>query len=682
MNNSLCISELSILNEEIRSILPSVIEQKISDGDTYTAGTLMPRLFPDRLYVEGDPLSISLLRKMSASQAICLTGHTQSVNAATFNQDCSMAITGSDDMTLKLWDSSTGHLLLSTNVCESPIVSLALSPNDKRLIVSTKNGSLKLLSITKDSLIICDSLKISNSYARYVRFDPKGLNILACCIDGRLIICNSQKLSECKTIKCANQGITYISYDREGRFMALAGSDKTIRIWDAKQLTEVDAPFVGHTDWVRSSEFSPDGKTLLSSSDDQTIRKWNLKTHSSEVVAQLPSWGTKAMFSRDGKRIVVSSKDGILRVYDTESNSEIPGFQIKHSGDLRQFNFSADGKKVITCSTDAIVHIWDLGSPMATSLSYKLQGSVYGLSHIKEKQNSDGLFVAATNEGELSLMNAKTKDILYRKSVGIKEQGQITSLSVSPDGKLIALCTKFNVRLFDRKTGNEIVLDNKNGHNGWVRNVCFSHDGKTLASVGDDGYIILWDIVNKRIHKKIRGHSQGVYCVDFSKNDSIIVTGSEDCTIRQWRVSTGEPVGDPIKGHNNVVLAVHYNNDGTRILSSSSDKTACLWTVDGELIRQFIGASGNINEAIFGLTEDEIITASTIDRCIRIWCVADGKETAKLIGHLGGVTRLDLSDDGTLVSSDNLGEVLVWKIPSLETFGRELYLKYKEVKDM
>ena len=73
-----------------------------------------------------------------------------------------------------------------------------------------------------------------------------------------------------------------------------------------------------------------------------------------------------------------------------------------------------------------------------------------------------------------------------------------------------------------------------------------------------------------------------------------------------------------------------------------------------------------MNDACFNFTDDEVITASS-DKSIRIWGASNGKETVKLDGHLGAVARLALSEDGTLISGDNLGEIKIWRIPTLKS---------------
>ena len=663
-------NELDALNSEIRTILPSVIEQQIKDGDSYNAGKLLLKLFPDTLYAAEDPIRISLLRELSGCKSTIHKGHSRSVNIAVFSKDESFAITGSDDMTVRIWDSMTGSLISTVNL-GSPVMSLAISPDDQKMIVSTKDGYIRTFSITHGNTVLQDSLA-QESYARFVTYNPNGSEVFACNTNGNLLVCNSSNLSQNKTYKISNKGATCISFSKDGLRMAIAGTDNTIMIWDATQLTSLYT-LLGHKDWVRSVDFSSDGDRLVSCSDDMTVRLWNLRSRNCTIVQELPDWGTKASFSPNGKRIISSCRDGALRTIDVATLCEMPSFQIKHSGSLNRFDLSRDGSRVITCSTDTDVHVWDYGNPMDTGVSIRLSGAVYGLSVLYGTNR----IAVVTNNGTLGVWNAETGSNIWKKE---REVGRVTSLKVSPNGKMIALSAGSKIRLFRSENGEELEFNNTGGHRGWIRNLCFNHSGNTLASVGDDKSIILWDMDTRKFKKQIFGHTSSVYAIDFSKDDRKIVTGSNDMTIRQWDTASGKQIGTPITGHKNVVLSVRYNSNDSLILSSSGDQTACLWKTDGTLVNHFVGASGYMSDAIFGLTEDEIITASA-DKYIRIWCSQSGKETVRLGGHFGGVSRLVLSKDGILVSSDNIGGINVWKIPNLKTTADDLVKKYNIVDE-
>lgn len=660
-------NELRTLNNEINSILPSVIEQRILDGDSNSAGSLLLRLFPDTLYKYGDPTRTTLLRELSHNHSSLLQGHTQSVNTVSFSHNGKYAITGSNDMTLKLWDVSAGTILSSNSDSRNAILSASWNKDDSKIVYSTRDGFIRTCTVQNSRLQLLDSIELKDTYARFVTFNPTGTEIVVCCIDGSIRVLDTNGLVEKDSYRISRSGATYVSYSPDGLLMAIAtGSNNTITV---KRLSDNStiATLNGHTDWVRSVEFSPDGVSLVSTSDDRTVRVWNLVSRKSTILGVLPNWGTKAAFTPEGSRIVCSSRDGILRTYDLRTANEIPEFQIKHQGYLNSFDISSDGKRVICGSTDPLVHVWDCGDCTDTGLSFHLDGAVYGLSCFK----SSTRIAAASNKGTISVWDLSTRTPVFSKSVGNGDNGRFETLDISPDGSLIALAARFRIRLFSGIDGEEVDIDNSNGHHAWIRSICFNHKGSLLASVGEDGKAIIWDIAQKKVLRSIVVGSDGLYSVSFSHDDKTLITGDVSGVIRQWEVETGKPKGNPITGHTGVVLSLHFNHDDSLILSSSGDQTASIWKTDGSLVRQFVGASGYMNDAVFSHYEDEIITASA-DRYIRIWCVSNGKETARLIGHFGAVSNLDWSDNDTLVSSDMLGDIKIWIVQDLKTFASVL----------
>jgi len=125
-------------------------------------------------------------------------------------------------------------------------------------------------------------------------------------------------------------------------------------------LSQLHCLLKGHAGWVRTAVFSPDGKRVVTASDDSTARIWDadsgkqialLKGHTNPVLS--------ASFSADGKHVVTASGDRTARIWDADSGNEIA--QLKsHTNSALSVVFSPDGKRVVTASDDNTARIWDV----------------------------------------------------------------------------------------------------------------------------------------------------------------------------------------------------------------------------------------------------------------------------------------------------------------------------------
>ena len=118
------------------------------------------------------------------------------------------------------------------------------------------------------------------------------------------------------------------------------------------------------------------------------------------------------------------------------------------------------------------------------------------------------------------------------------------------------------------------------GHTASVRCVAFSHDGKLLASGGDDNMIRLWDAETwQSVGALPQGHTQSVWSVALSPDGSVLASGSADQTVRLWKVATREPLGQPLTGHAGPVDSVAFHPDGNTLISSSGEQESIHWNV-------------------------------------------------------------------------------------------------------
>jgi len=158
------------------------------------------------------------------------------------------------------------------------------------------------------------------------------------------------------------------------------------------------------------------------------------------------------------------------------------------------------------------------------------------------------------------------------------------------------------------------------GHSREVTSVCFSPDGKLMASGSWDNTIKLWNVKDGALIRTFKGNSSSVESVIFSPDGCRIASGGYYDTIKLWNVKDGALIRT-FKGHTNDVNSVSFSPNGSRIVSGSDDKTIKLWDVkDGALIRTFKGHSSGVNSVSFSPDGSRIASGSA-DTTIKLWNV-------------------------------------------------------------
>jgi len=129
-----------------------------------------------------------------------------------------------------------------------------------------------------------------------------------------------------------------------------------------------------------------------------------------------------------------------------------------------------------------------------------------------------------------------------------------------------------------------------------VLDLAFSHNGKLLASGGDDYTIKIWDTTNWQVMNTLEDDSYSIYDLTFSHDDSFLVSGGRDkgllgeflqyqwqyesnendTTVRIWDVKTGNVI-QRLNGHKNDVSNINLTHDSTRLISSGVDGNVVIW---------------------------------------------------------------------------------------------------------
>ncbi|MCL1467148.1 AAA-like domain-containing protein [Argonema galeatum] len=456
-------------------------------------------------------------------------------------------------------------------------------------------------------------------------------------------------IHEQSQLKGHGNSVSSANFSPDGQRIVTASNDNTARVWDlsGKQL----AILKGHGNSVSSANFSPDGQRIVTASYDNTARVWDLSGKQLAILEGQSS-ASCANFSPDGQRIVTASKDNTARVWD------LSGKQLAilrgHQYGVNSANFSPDGQRIVTASND-IARVWDLSGQLLTELKGH-PGYVYSANFSPDGQR----IVTASNDS-----TARVWD-LSGQQLAILHQYGVNSANFSPDGQRIVTASyDKTARVWDL-SGQQLAI--LKGHQYPVYSANFSPDGQRIVTASDDNTARVWDLSGQQL-AILKGHKNPMGSAKSSANFSpdgqrIVTTLSGDSTARVWDLS-GKQLAE-LKGHQYPVRSANFSPDGQRIVTTALfDNTARVWDLSGKQLAELKGHQYPVSSANFSPDGQRIVTASD-DKTARVWDLA-GKQLAELKGHQSPVSRANFSSDGQrIVTASYDGTARVWNV---ETVG-------------
>ena len=285
--------------------------------------------------------------------------------------------------------------------------------------------------------------------------------------------------------------------------------------------------FQGHTDWVNSVTFSPDGRHIVSGSYDKTIQVWDAQT--GVQVGNSLQGHTQAVnsvaFSPDGRHIVSGSYDKTIQVWDAQTGVQVGNSLQGHTQTVNSVAYSPDGRHIVSGSYDRTNQVWD--AQTGVQVGNSLQGHT----------------------------------------------GWVNSVAFSPDGRhIVSGSNDWTIQVWDAQTGVQ-VGNFLQGHTGWVNSVAFSPDGRHIVSGSNDSTIQVWDAqTGVQVGNSLEGHTHFV-TVAFSPDGRHIVSGSNDSTIQVSDAQTGVQLGYPLQesstDHVMSVSTIHFTSSFAHALQDS-----------------------------------------------------------------------------------------------------------------
>jgi eukaryotic-like serine/threonine-protein kinase len=481
----------------------------------------------------------------------------------------------------------------------------------------------------------------------------------------------------------------------DGRRLASAGQDLTVRLWDTAARTTL-AVLRGHTREVQSVVFSPDGATLASVSEDKTVRLWDVPTgralatfkgHTDQV--------NQAAFSPDGRRLASAAEDKTVRLWDVATGKELLCFT-QHKGPVEGVAFSPDGRRVASASRDTTALVWDAatGEVAVTFLGHDRTSHVFGVAFsadgsraVSASWNSVKVWDAATGREQLTLtghsngvqsavftadgrhlvtgshdQTVKVWDAATGACVRtlVGHTGAVGCVVVTADGRIASSSADRTIKLWD--AGQEAGPRTLCQEPKWLYGVAFSPDGRRLAvaNAGETA-IDVWDLASGRRQVRLQGHTALVYSVAFSPDGRRLASAGDDGTVRVWDVDGGRQLRVS-SGLNPAAVSVAFSPDGRRLAATAGrlvshfvPGTVRVWDADSG--KDLLTCRGDPSKAQgLAYSPDGRSLAAGVGNyqdygAAYVWDAATGRKVWHLTGHRSLVYAVAFSRDGRLLAS-------------------------------
>ena len=310
--------------EEVEQVLEPVLTPRIAPGTTPWMRLVTPQ-------------------RESSSLVRTLLGHTNSVNACVFSLDGRFIITASSDKTLRVWEIATGQTLRTLKGHTDSVNACALSPDGRWIVSASKDKTLRVWDAETGQVL------------RTLEGHTGSMNACAFSPDGRWLVSASNK-----------------------SYIFSTGGEKTICIWDFAA-GSLSRSLEGHSRDVLSSVFSPEGGSIASSSQDRTVRVWDIHTGETLITINPPSRLSEeeifiqsvsddpdlsfdaihsCAFSPDGLFIAAGGRGMAVFMFDAVTGTLIHELH-GHKDDITSCTFSPDGHILASSSRDRTIHLWD-----------------------------------------------------------------------------------------------------------------------------------------------------------------------------------------------------------------------------------------------------------------------------------------------------------------------------------
>lgn len=459
-----------------------------------------------------------------------------------------------------------------------------------------------------------------------------------------------------------------------------SGEYGTVRLCDLNSAdpTGSFADLTGHTGHVLALSTDASGRRLVSSSNDGTVRVWNL-VDPPEIITSLVLRPTDPpdhhlAISPNGRWVAVGGeKQFAVQLWDLEGGDDVtnPVLLHGHTSPIKAVSFSADNRWLLaTNGSQGVAKLWRVALPELINQAQEVAGRTL-TNEERSQYRLDEAPPPAAEPVRLGVGRDATTVTRIRQYLAAA-----TSIAISPDSRRFVSGGWYGaVKLCDCEGTNPSVIAQ---HVGPVWGVAFSPDGQRFASAGGDGKLLIGRLGGAVI--EVVAHEGGAHDVAYDGSGARLATCGADGAVKLWNAADGRLLAT-LAAHKGAAWGVAFDTAGTRLASAGHDKLVKVWDVTtGRELARCVGHTDVAWDVAFS-PDGRLLASASDDRTVKIWDSQTGETRLALTGHSITPYRVAFSPDGKLIGSaaadrwqhGKSGEILVW-----ETDNGQLYARHRD----
>jgi eukaryotic-like serine/threonine-protein kinase len=509
-----------------------------------------------------------------------------------------------------------------------------------------------------------------------VAFHRDGNRVASGGTDGTVRVWDLTGRRETRVIQCAGGPVHAVTFSPDGLWLAAGNEGGDLRLWELE--TGRERALATHRGCVRSVVFSRDNLHLLSAEADGQIVQWKVPTGEIEfpplqhgdrneklppMVARNGSpnfGGTIAIYTPDGKSIVSVGMDQWVMIWDVATHQKRD--QVRARANIMGISIRPNGRELALAEESPEIEILNLERPHGPRRSLRRANIRLGTLAFSPDERT----LATAGFGASLLLDVEEGQMLDMSY----EQVNLSpfSLAFGPGGRLLARAVgdEIHVVRVDPSRQGETLTAGQ----GQVRRLAVSSDERLLALGREDGTIVVWDVLAKRVLPTLSGHRQGVFGVAFvpGPQSALLASVGGDGLLQIWNPEGGDQRPRTLARLSGAVYALAVRPDGHQIAIGGADGLVRTWDpATGRADLPPLDHGASISALAYDPTNTALASGG-MDSTVRVWSATSGRRRMGSLSHLHQLTGLAFSPNGRLLAGSGAnergGEIRIWDASS------------------